>query len=112
MREPENDQTIDLLMDMVGVYASPDGWWVKTEAKLVTPSPEKPFGIKYSLTLHRQSGERILGYDNSHGIPSHRKVAWDHKHLHERIKPYTYESAAKLLADFYSDVDRWLENVE
>lgn len=110
MSVPIDDHTLDTLLDMAGVFVSPDGWWVKTEARRIQASVERPFGVKYSLTLHDQSGERVVGYDNAHGVPGHRRVEWDHKHQKDKIRPYQYESAAKLLADFYADVDRWLEN--
>lgn len=110
MRDPKTDHTLQTLLDMVGVYTASDGWWVKTEAKRVPFSEEQPFGLKYSLTLHAKSGQRVVGYDNAHGIPEHRRIEWDHKHLRDRVRPYVYESAAKLLADFYADVDRWLED--
>lgn len=109
-KEAIRDHTLETLLDMVGVYASPDGWWVKTEARRVSATAERPFGVKYSLSLHDRSGKRILGYDNSHGIPDHRRVRWDHKHLRDRIRPYDYRSAAQLLTDFYADVDKWLSN--
>ena len=110
MPDPHLDHSLATLLDMVGVYASPDGWWVKTEASVVPRTANRPFGVKYSLTLHDRSGNRVLGYDNAHGIPGHRRVEWDHKHLRDRVRPYSYQSAAKLLEDFYADVDRWLED--
>ena len=110
MPRPKTDHSLDTLLQMVGVFVSPDGWWVKTEAKPVAPSSERPHGVKYSLTLHDANGKRVIGYDNSHGFSSHRKTEWDHKHIREKVKPYNYVSAAKLMEDFYADVDRWLKN--
>ena len=103
------DHTLEVLLDLVGVYAFPDGRWVKTEARRVPRTEHQPFGVKYSLTLHDRNGERILGYDNAHGIAGHRRVAWDHKHQLDQIRPYRYMDAATLLADFYADVDRLFE---
>lgn len=108
----EVDRTLDVLLDMVGVYIDPDGWWVKTEARRVQRSRTRPFGIKYSLTLHDRHGERILGYDNAHAVPGSGRVEWDHRHRFDRITPYHYVNAARLLEDFYADVDRWLENAQ
>lgn len=109
MTDAEPDRSLQTLLDMVGVFVSEEGWWVKTEAKRTPVSPERPFGVRYSLTLHDKSGARVLGYDNAHGISAHRRVEWDHKHVRDRVQPYDYENAAKLLRDFYADVDRWLE---
>ena len=102
------DHTLNVLLDMEGVYVSPDGWWVKTEARRVPYSPERPSGVKYALTLHDRTGQRVLGYDNAHGYIKHRRVEWDHKHIRKRIESYHYENAAKLLEDFYADVEHWL----
>lgn len=110
MAGADSDPTLQTLLDMVGVFVSEAGWWVKTEATRVSASPERPFGVKYSLTLHARSGERVLGYDNAHGLSSHRRVVWDHRHIRDRVRPYDYVNAARLLADFYADVDRWLED--
>lgn len=110
MAGPERDHSLDTLLDMVGVFVSPDGWWIKTEARKVSASKEQPFGVKYSLTLHTRDGSRVLGYDNAHSVPGHRRIEWDHKHLKNKIRPYRYSNAAKLLEDFYTDVDRWLNH--
>jgi hypothetical protein len=31
-------------------------------------TPERPHGLKYSLTLHAEDGARLLGFDNAHRI--------------------------------------------
>ena len=72
-------------------------------------SPEQPNGVKYAITLHDRTGKRLLGYDNAHGYIKHRKIEWDHKHIKERVVAYHYENAAKLLEDFYTDVENCLE---
>ena len=63
------DHSIDTLLDLDGVILAQDhGYWVKIEARLVTPTEQRPHGIKYSLTLHDKSGDRVLGYDNAHAV--------------------------------------------
>ena len=73
---------------------------MKFDAKRVEPSAGRPHGVKYSLSLHDESGKRILGFDNAHAISegrgySHRRVIeYDHKHtLKRQIIPYTYWDA-------------------
>lgn len=46
------------------------------------------------------AGECVLRYDNEAG-------QGDHKHLGSEEVPYDFSTPAKLLADFWSDVDRW-----
>ena len=93
-------------------WSIPNGkHWVKFVVKRVSPSPEIPHGLEYSLTLHTESGERLIGFDNAHpvqptvgpaGKSSKRR---DHKHRLRSIRPYGYTDAATLLADFWAEVD-------
>ena len=85
--------------------------WVKFVVLQVAPSPERPHGISYSLTLHAANGERLVGYDNAHTVsegsgPSRRiSVAHDHRHRFGTTKPYAFSDAATLMQDFWNDVD-------
>jgi hypothetical protein len=36
------------------------GFWVKFEVEQVAPTPERPHGIKYALTLHDRNNTRLL----------------------------------------------------
>lgn len=87
------------------------GYWTKFEAKRVEPNEHIPHGIKYSLTLHNRDNERIIGYDNSHGIKPKRKkygakrIFWDHKHSRNIIEAYEFETPGQLLEDFWKDVN-------
>jgi len=76
--------------------------------KRVPPSPERPHGLSYSLTLHDESGARLVGFDNAHAAPTRRghsgRVAYDHRHRLETIRPYVYRDAVTLLADFWAEV--------
>jgi hypothetical protein len=80
-------------------------------AKSVEPSPERPHGISYSLTLHAANGERLVGYDNAHAVatgsgPGRQKgAAHDHRRRHTRTRSYAFSDAATLMQDFWNDVD-------
>lgn len=109
------DWSLETLLDMVGIGEVGGGYWYKIEAERVVVSRQRPHGIKYSLTLHAASGERLFGIDNAHGITEgggpgkKRPVEWDHEHRDEMIRIYDYVSAAELLADFFAGVDRILD---
>jgi hypothetical protein len=108
---PDIDHTLETFLELDGgVFFQPTGEWTKIEARRVEPSRGRSHGVKYSLTLHRRSGERILGYDNAHAVDAHRRVEWDHKHLEKTIVPYDYVDAGMLLMDFFTDVNRWLKD--
>jgi hypothetical protein len=108
------DFTLSVLLDLDGiVYWYPSGYWLKIEAKQMRRSSNYPYGIKYSLTLHNPSNERVIGYDNAHALPgASRDSAFDHKHKGERTIAYQYSSAAQLLSEFYKDIDLTLERAK
>ena len=89
--------------------------WVKFSVKRVVPSPEKPHGLSYSLTLHDESGKRLVGFDNAHsvgvgkGFGRKKKKRYDHKHRLRTVLPYEYQDAISLLTDFWTSVDEVLK---
>lgn len=65
-----------------------------------------PHGIDYALTLHGPAGERLVGFDNAHRVPPRKRgEPQDHRHRLRSIRPYDYQDAATLLADFWTTVD-------
>ena len=111
---PQQDHTLENLLDLDGdIYVIDEaaGYWVKFVIKRVAPSPERPHGIEYSLTMHDSSNRRLVGFDNAHPVPgtkrSERGVGrtYDHRHRSGNVKPYQYENAAKLVTDFWEAVD-------
>ena len=116
MRE---DLGISTLLDLNDqILDQGDGYWIKIEAWRVEASAEIPHGIRYSLTLHHPSGERILGYDNAHAVKSPgrfkysgRRLPYDHKHRHASDKgvPFEFQDAHQLLSDFFEEADRVLQ---
>lgn len=116
------DTAIDTLLDLHGsILDQGGGYWVKLEAWKVDVCDEIPHGIRYSLTLYEPYGKRILGYDNAHAVKPPKKfkhagriLAYDHKHRHASDKgvPYEFKDAQQLINDFFSDVDRVLQEVK
>jgi len=78
----------------------------------VAESPEIPHGIKYTLLLLNAKGERIVCFDNAHAVTmgsgpgKKRSKQYDHKHIGNRVVPYEFEDAFKLLKDFWDEVDK------
>jgi hypothetical protein len=54
---------------------------------------------KYALA-YVVAGVCVLRYDNEAG-------KGDHRHVGGREEPYHFTTPARLLADFWADVDRW-----
>ncbi len=82
------------------------GHRVQFDIASVSPTPERPHGLKYSLIVHDPRGERIAGFDNAHAVPTTKgpggkRLEYDHKHRFKNIRPYDYRDAAALLDDFW-----------
>lgn len=112
----KRDAGFDHLLELDGVSYVVDGpFWVKFEAKLTIPTPERPHGLDYSITLHDDKGQRVLGFDNAHAITegsgpvAKTRVEYDHMHKGERVRFYNYADGVTLLTDFWNEVDRILE---
>jgi len=72
------DRTIDTLLDLDGLVLviDPAGkHWVKFTARRVPLSSARPHGIAYSLTLHDEEGNRLVGFDNAHAVAATRGPA-------------------------------------
>lgn len=108
------DHSLDtlLLLDGETFVADPgEKCWVRFVAKEVPASRERPHGLNYSLTLHDEDGQRLLGFDNAHSVhestgPGTRtRIEYDHKHIGQRVRFYTYQDAVTLLSDFWTEVE-------
>ncbi len=117
MTREEVDHSLEFLLAFDGrVHWLEHGYSIRFEIKGIESSPSRPHGLSYSFTLHDPEGVRILGFDNAHSVRpkrakhAKRPVAADHWHREEGDKgrPYKFESADKLLADFFSEVRRIL----
>lgn len=108
-----HDPALDALLDLDGLtfVVDPEGGHsVRFVVTRVTPTPEKPHGLDYSLTLHGRNGERLVGFDNAHPLGKQmRGYPQDHRHRIRTVKPYDYSDAATLLADFWTEVDAVLK---
>jgi hypothetical protein len=110
------DPSLDalLILDGEAFIADPEGrYWVRFIVKRVPPSPDRPHGLNYSLTLHRETGAHLVGFDNAHAAPAKkgraRRVTKDPRHRLRTIRPYEYRDAATLLVDFWAEVEAVLK---
>jgi len=118
MGKQKKDRGLDTLLELDGqimVVDSTGKHWVKFIVKKVDPSPERPHGLSYSLTLHDETGARLVGFDNAHPVsagsgPGKRTPKQhDHKHRVRTVKPYEYTDAVSLVTDFWTEVDKVLK---
>jgi hypothetical protein len=107
----EDDPLLGVLLDLDGrrFTFEPSGYSVKFDVRKVPPSPERPHGISYALTLHAPDGTRLVGYDNAHVVRTSRRPAggrreFDHRHRMGTTRPYRYSDAGRLLEDFWREV--------
>jgi hypothetical protein len=109
--ERDPDRGLAILLDLDGetFVVDPSGnYTVRFIAKRVPPSRERPHGLSYSLTLHDETGARIVGFDNAHAEPARkgrpRRARHDHRHRLSSIRPYEYRDPITLLEDFWAEV--------
>jgi outer membrane receptor for Fe3+-dicitrate len=97
------------------------GYWVKMEVSSVDVTAERPYGIRYSLTLHAPDNTRLIGFDNAHSVRpagsrfkhAGKRFPYDHRHRHALDEGvlYEFDTAYQLVSDFYAEVDRVLKEV-
>lgn len=116
------DAGLDTLLDLDGsILEQEGGYWIKIEVCRIPLSEYAHHGLRYSLTLHDKYGTRVLGYDNAHAVKPPKKfkfagqrLPYDHRHRTSSDKgvPYAFESAHRLLEDFFSEVDRVIKEAQ
>ena len=116
------DIGLETLLDLDGsILEQEGGYWMKIEARRVPVSEHLLHGIRYSLTLHDKYGTRVLGYDNAHAVKPPKKfkfagqrLPYDHRHRTASDKgvPYAFETAHRLLEDFFAEVDRVIKEAQ
>ena len=93
------------------------GYWLKFEFARVEPTPERPHGLRYAFTLHDPDGNRLVGFDNAHGVAAARGSRFRRVGTSTIIgiapatilgRPYAFTTADQLLADFFAEVRRVL----
>ena len=117
MHDEQPEHALEFLLAFDGrVHWLESGHWIKFEIRSIDPTPERPHGLRYTFTLHDPEGNRLIGFDNAHGIPQLRSrfkarpEAMDHWHRTQGDKgrPYPFKDADTLLADFFQEVRRVL----
>ena len=116
------DIGLETLLDLdSSIMEQEGGYWIRIEARRVRSSEHALHGIRYRLTLHDKYGTRVLGYDNAHAVKPPKKfkfagqrLPYDHRHRTSSDKgvPYAFESAHRLLEDFFAEVDRVIRDVQ
>ena len=112
-----DEHTLEFLLGFDGrIHYLEQGYWLKFEAKRTPATPERPHGLRYSFTLHDPNGNRLVGFDNAHGVSpqgsGYRKQGVEHDHWHRAVddegRPYSFTTAEQLLIDFEAEVERVL----
>lgn len=112
------EHTLEFLLAFDGhVNWYTEGYFTKFEIRRVAPTPERPHGLRYSLTLHAPDGIRLVGFDNAHGVAhsgsrfAARPIEADHWHRTEDDpgRPYQFKDAAALILSFFGEVEKVLK---
>jgi len=117
MGRPDRDTGAEVLLDLGGqvfVVDTKGQYWVRFSVRRVPSTPDRPHGLDYSLTLHGPDGNRLVGFDNAHGVRESQgpggksRGPVDHRHRMETVRPYRFKDAATLVEDFWVEVDKLL----
>jgi hypothetical protein len=109
------DHTLEFLLAFDGrIHWLDQGHNLRFKIRRVPATASRPHGLRYSFTLHDGDGNRLVGFDNAHKPPikgagrRSRLEAADHWHRMkgDKGRPYHFESADKLIADFFAEVRR------
>lgn len=112
-----DEHTLSYLLAFDGrIHHLEKGYWLKFEIVETKATKERPHGLRYSFTLHDSSGMRLVGFDNAHSISPRGsrfgRKPQEHDHWHrsgdDEGRPYKFIDAETLLADFFSEVRRVL----
>jgi hypothetical protein len=101
------------MIDLAGVRRMPNGWQVVIRAEWCDVTAGRPHGLSYALVLLDEFGERLLGFDNTHGFDgAGDDDPFDHEHrlgsVGQRFQ-YKFKSPSVLLSDFFDRVARACE---
>ncbi|MGO9007433.1 MAG: DUF6516 family protein [Beijerinckiaceae bacterium] len=119
MNKQTSDHGLEFLLAFDGrIHHLEEGYWIKFEIKRVKSVKERPHGLSYSFTLHAPDGQRLVGFDNAHGVPAagsrykRPPDANDHWHRTEEDpgRPYQFRDAETLVDDFFAEVERVLSD--
>lgn len=107
------DHTRTFFLDHDGwIYFYGTGHWLKIECQEVPETPQRPAGIKYSISLFGPDNDCLVRYDNSHAVKVTGRPnpeTYDHWHRFgkkEELVPYEFTNCEQLLNDFYEDVEK------
>jgi hypothetical protein len=104
------DRDLAWLIEQSAVWHMPHGWQVVIRAQWCDKTNGRPHAISYALVLNDEHGDRLLGFDNSHGFDgAGDDDPFDHEHrlgkVGQRFR-YDFTSAADLLTDFLDRVEK------
>jgi hypothetical protein len=71
MKKRTPEYGLEFLLAFDGrIHHLEEGYWIKFEIERVKATKERPHGLSYSFTLRGPDGTRLVGFDNSHGVPA------------------------------------------
>ena len=72
---PDRQPGAEMLLDLDGqvfVVGAKGRHGVRFSVNRVPSTPERPHGLKHSLTLHGPDGSQLIGFDDAHAVRQSR----------------------------------------
>jgi hypothetical protein len=105
------DRDWEALIDLADTWSMPNGWQVVIRADWTDQTVNRPHGVSYALILQDERGNRLLGFDNSHGPDgAGDDEPFDHEHRANAVwrrERYPCVSGVQLLEDFFERCERY-----
>jgi len=115
------DAELEVLLSLDGAsFEAASGYVVEFTVRRTERTAARPQGISYALVFRPKGGAPYVRFDNAHAVerPGGKFVrgpeTYDHWHRTEKDagRPYEFTTATQLLADFWREVKRVMDEKE
>ena len=111
----DEDAELEVLLSLDGAsYEAAAGYVVEFKVERTENTEERPKGISYALVFRPKGGDPYVRFDNAHAagrrggqfVKASKSYDPWHRSERDRGRPYTFTTRMQLLADFWDEVRR------
>lgn len=114
----QDEHDVDVLLGLDGhSFEAAAGYVIEIKAERTDVTEQRPHGLSYALVFRPVDGEPYVRFDNARAVERSGSrfikspSAYDHWHRsrYDKGKPYHFTTAVQLLADFWAEVKRVMD---